>query len=225
MYRESIVEHPWIFFYIVLHSGSMRTSISLSSSILLSLAFVGCTSVDTTGISADTTKQPSGSPTASVVVTEFADFQCPACKSAHALITLPLLKKHGNTIRFDFKQFPLRSIHPYAMTAAQASECAADQGKFWEYANLLYEHQEDLSKRPYEDLAKKLGLNEDLFHRCLTSEIKEKAVLADIDEATKLSVNSTPSYFVNGVRVEMNLPEKIDDAIAAAQERIKNIPL
>lgn len=196
-----------------------------SLSVFFSLFLVACTSIDTTGITSDSTKVPKGNPSASIVVTEFADIQCPACKGAHALITLPLLQKYGSKIRFDYKHFPLRSIHPYALKAAQATECAADQGKFWEYLAHSYEHQEELSKSPYEDWAKALSLDTGLFHRCLESGIKEKAVLADVEQGTSLKVNSTPSFFVNGVRIVTNNLAEFDAAIEAATTAVESVPL
>jgi protein-disulfide isomerase len=184
-----------------------------------------CTTVDTTGVESVSTKSPKGLTSAAVTVTEYGDFQCPACAYAHKEITTPLLAKYDGKIRFEFKQFPLRSIHPYALPAAEASECAADQGKFWEFFDLAYEHQDDLPKAPYALWAKTLGLNEDLFGRCIASGVKKSVVLQDLDEGNVAKVNSTPSYFVNGILVRPNtledLSKKIDEALANAN----NIPL
>lgn len=191
----------------------------------LSLFFVACSSIDTTGISPQSSKTPKGPEVSAVILTEFGDLQCPACKAAHTLLTKPLLEKYGSQIRFEFVQFPLQSIHAYAYRAALASECASDQGKFWEYLDLSYDQQDQLPNAPYESWAKSLGLNEDLFHRCFASGIKETAVDADIARGTALTVNSTPSYFVNGVRVQTNAMEEISKAIDSALLKAMKTPL
>lgn len=193
--------------------------------VTLSLFFVACSSIDTTGISSASTKTPKGPEVSAVTLTEFGDLQCPACKAAHTLLTKPLLEKYGSKIRFEYVQFPLQSIHAYAYKAALASECAADQGKFWEYLDLNYEKQEELPSAPYEAWAQSLSLNADLFHRCLASGIKGTAVDADVARGNALKVNSTPSYFVNGVRVESNTMEALSFAIDSAFVRSAKTPL
>ena len=90
-------------------------------------------------------RQPKGNPNAAILVEEFADLQCPACGAAHEKIVEPLLEKYGNDIRFEHKHFPLRSIHRFALDASEMSECAADQGKFWEFVDIAFTNQSDLS--------------------------------------------------------------------------------
>ncbi len=184
-----------------------------------------CTTVDTTGVQTVSTKTPRGNSAASVVVAEYGDFQCPACAYAHEEITVPLLKKYSSSIRFEFQQFPLRSIHPYALPAAQASECAADQGKFWEFFDYAYAHQNELSTKPYATWAKELGLNIDLFTRCIDSGLKKSVVLEDLAKGEKLGVNSTPSYFVNGELVRPNSLEALSKKIDEALSKAKSAPL
>lgn len=189
----------------------------------LSIVLTAC-GVDTTGISPNSSRIPKGSPSAAVLITEYADLQCPACKQAHELITKPLLLKHGQSIRFEYKHFPLRSIHAHALPAAEAAECAADQGKFWEFIDLAYEHQSDLGSKPYKEWATNLQLNMDLFGRCVDSNIKRATVLSDYEAGAKLGVNSTPTYFVNGKKVEHSL-ENLDAAIKSAQSQTESAPL
>lgn len=191
----------------------------------ISCALLLAACVDTTGISPESSKKPKGSASAAVTVTEFGDLQCPACKAAHSSIVKPLSEAFESQISIEFRQFPLRSIHPYAFEAAQASECAADQGKFWEFLDINYEHQDDLSKRPFEEWAASLKLDADLFHRCLASGIKGKAVLEEYAEGEKLGVAGTPSFFVNGIRVQSNTLEAIVAAISAAKEKVRSVPL
>ena len=195
------------------------------ATVAFSFVLLSACGVDTTGISAASSKQPEGSPTANVTVTEYGDFQCPACKGAYDLINKPLMDKYGQKIRFVFKQFPLQGIHQYALEAAMASECAADQGKFWEFVDMNYAHQSDLSSKTLRVWAQDLGLDTQLFERCLSSGIKKKAVLADFAEGEKLGVDSTPSYFVNGQRIRINQVEDLDAAVDAALAQTAAAPL
>lgn len=205
----------------LLHSHfSMRLRFLL---VLLPVVLVAC-GVDTTGISPASTSEPRGAPSAAVTVTVFGDLQCPACQSSHALVTTPLLAQYGDKIRFEWKHFPLRSIHPYAFKAAQATECAADQGKFWDYLDLAYEHQEDLRDAPYKAWAQQLNLDEDLFGRCLVSGIKGDAVLADYADGEAMNVRGTPTYFVNGEPVESSLAA-ISAAIETSLQQLRTVKL
>lgn len=110
----------------------------LSLATLFTSALLLAACVDTTGISPTSSRPPRGNANALVTVMEFADFQCPACMSAHATINKPLFEKYGSQVRFEFRHFPLRNIHRFALDLAEASECAADQGKFWEFVDLAY---------------------------------------------------------------------------------------
>lgn len=195
--------------------------------ILSGSLFLAACGVDTTGLSAVSTKKASGPDTALVTVTEYGDLQCNACKGAHTLITKPLLAAYDGRIRFEFKHFPIQSIHPYALQAAQASECAADQGKFWEFLNLNYEKQEDLSASALRDWAGQLQLDVPLFDRCVKSGIKKKTILSEAAEGEALGVNSTPTYFVNRTKIPSNANtiEAISAAIDTALNDASALPL
>jgi len=157
--------------------------------------------VDTEGLSPESSKEPKGNPYAAITVTEYGDLQCPACRAAHAQITIPLLEQYGDRVKFEFKHFPLRSIHRYALEAAEAAECAADQGKFWEYLDLNYENQEDMDLDAFAKWASELSLDMELFNRCIKSHIKRDTVLSDYSEGSDLGVKGTPTFFVNGKQV------------------------
>lgn len=200
---------------------SFRT---FSLPILLAVSLAAC-GVDTTGLTEESARRPAGVPSASVVVVEYADLQCPACKAAHAQITNPLLKKYGDRIRFEFKHFPLQAVHVHAMEAAMASECAADQGKFWEFIDMDYTNQDKLSSSEIRAWGKSLGLDEVLFDRCIASGIKRKTVLADFAEGEKKGVNSTPTFFVNGARVNLVSIGDLDTAVSAALSASAAVPL
>ncbi len=172
----------------------------------------GCT--DTTGLSPASSKTPLGNPAASVTVTEYSDLQCPACRLIHQSVTKPLLKGIGNEVRFEFKHFPLQ-IHTYSLQAAQASECAADQGQFWEFIDYAYEHQAELKPENFSAWAGALKLDTELFERCVASKIKRETVLADYQQGKELGVPGTPTFFVNGERV----PAELDALVTAVAQK------
>lgn len=176
--------------------------------------------VDTTGLSGDSSKtpHPSTDANATVTVTEYGDLQCPSCKAAQDLVVKPLIDKYGKQIRFEFKQFPLRAIHPYALIAAEGSECAADQGKFWEFIDLVFVNQASLSESALYGWAEELKLDADLFSRCVKSHIKRDAILAEYAAGQQLGVAGTPSFFVNGKKVESTV-----EAIGAAVDEAKKV--
>ena len=177
--------------------------------ILLSLSLLTLTAcgVDTTGLSAASSKtiSPKSNANATVSVVEYGDLQCPACQGAYMLIDKPLLEQSGSFIQFSFKQFPLTSLHQYAMEAAEASECAADQGKFWDFLDIDYTNQKDLNSAALDTWAQTLGLDMKLFDRCRQSHIKQKAIQAEYDQGDALGVHGTPTFFVNGKQVESTL--------------------
>jgi predicted DsbA family dithiol-disulfide isomerase len=132
---------------------------------------------------------------APVTVVEFSDFQCPYCRQA-ATNLRPLIKSYGANVRFVFKQMPL-PIHAEAFKAAQASVCAGQQGKFWEYHDILFKSTE-LSEQALKRYASDVGLETNAFNTCLSSEASAKIVRKDMEEAMQAGVQGTPTYFVNG---------------------------
>lgn len=197
----------------------MRLSFAALS---LSLVLVAC--IDMTGLFPESSREPKGNPSAIVTVEEFADLQCPACKSAHATINGALLAQYGDRIRFEFRHMPLTGIHPYALEAAQAAECAADQGNFWEFVDLTFANQSAMNADAIRAWGAELGLDADLFDRCIRSGIKKDTVLDDRDEGLARNVNGTPTYFVNGQIVPSNL-ESLGAAIEAAYGAAESVPL
>jgi protein-disulfide isomerase len=173
----------------------------------------------TSGSSDVSSRTPKGNPNAAVVVQEFADLQCPACRAAHSSIAAPLVEKYGDTIRFDHMHFPLRSIHRFALEAGEASECAADQGKFWEYVDLAFEKQQELSSEILSVWAQELELDMTTFNRCMSSHKRRDTVLADYEAGRALDVRGTPTFFVNGERVQTGF-DTISETIDAELERL-----
>ncbi len=188
-----------------------------------SVLFAACT--DTTGLSAESSKTPHPKSNSGAVVTviEYGDLQCPACKAAHTGVVKPLLETYGTKIRYEYHHFPLRSIHRYALEAAEAAECAADQKKFWEFVDVTYEKQSDLSEDALHQWANQLKLDMTLFDRCVESDIKRDAIMEEYEAGKKLGVQGTPTFFVNGKRVDSGydtITKAIDEAIGTMRQKL-----
>ncbi len=138
-----------------------------------------------------------GGENAPVTIVEFSDFECPACKGFNPTIT-QLLDKYGDDIQVVFRHLPLRSIHPRAQKAAEASMCARDQGKFWELHDTMFAQQRNLSVDGLKSMAAENGLEPDAFAKCLDSGQYADAVESEVRMATRLGLNGTPSVFING---------------------------
>ncbi|GGL76681.1 hypothetical protein GCM10010840_13450 [Deinococcus aerolatus] len=134
-----------------------------------------------------------------VVLRVYSDFQCPYCRQFESETLPALLRALPDDVRVEFHQFPLESIHPLARPAAEASECAAQQGKFWAYKDALFRDQSWLTGKAdqtFTALAAETGLNTATFNTCLTVRGGKVAVDAGLAEARRLGLNSTPSVFV-----------------------------
>ncbi len=135
--------------------------------------------------------------TGQITVIEYSDFQCPACGAAYPEVK-NIINKTGDKVKFVYKQFPLTSIHPYAFKASEASECAADQGKFWEYHDKLFDNQQKLDIGNLKKYAEQVGLDTQSFNQCLDSGAMSERVRADMNDARSAGVTATPTFFVNG---------------------------
>ena len=136
---------------------------------------------------------------AKVVMVEYSDFECPFCSRHHPTMQ-QVFEKYGDDVAWVYRHFPL-SFHPEAEPAANASECAADQGKFWEYADELFENQEDLGEDLYKQIASDLGLNTSKFNDCLANSSFQEEVDADMASGRSSGVSGTPATFINGTMV------------------------
>jgi len=159
---------------------------------------------------------------AAVVVQEFADFQCPYC-GKFALQTYPQIKEaYGDKIRFVFRDFPLSSIHGSAQKAAEAGQCAQDQGLFWEFHDLLFENQSAISESDLRGYAQEVGADVNKFNDCLDSGRNAREVLADMQDGAKAGVTGTPAFLINdlllsGAQPFAQFQQAIDQALAAAE--------
>jgi protein-disulfide isomerase len=142
---------------------------------------------------------------APVTLTEFGDFQCPSCGYYHPIVK-EVLQRHPE-VKFQFHHFPLVQIHANAMAASVAAEAAGQQGKFWEMYDLLFTTQPQWAKSPNPEaaflaMALQLGLNSNQFQQDLRSPSVRDRVLADVTRGTAANVEGTPTFFINGQRVE-----------------------
>lgn len=145
------------------------------------------------------TGQVLGEEKAEVMMVEFSDFQCPFC-ARYAKETFPQIGKEyikTGKVRYIFHHFPL-SFHQYAQKAAEASECAGEQGKFWEMHDKIFENQEKISVADLKKYALELGLNSSDFNSCLDSGKFKNKVQTDLNLGQSVGVQGTPAFFING---------------------------
>jgi protein-disulfide isomerase len=153
----------------------------------------------------DAGKSPAKGPAnAKVTVLEFSDFQCPYCKRGRDTME-ELLKAYPNDVKVVFKHYPL-PFHKEAEPAARASWAAQQQGKFWEYHDILFNNQDKLGSDFYLATARELKLDEAKFKADMASEAAAKQVKEDADAGSKNGIQGTPGFFVNGVAVKGAYP-------------------
>jgi protein-disulfide isomerase len=133
-------------------------------------------------------------------VQEFTDFECPACASYHPVVN-DLMKQFTDNVSFEFINYPLTSIHPDAYQAALAGEAARIQGKFAEYADLLFTNQDKLKRDNLIAFATQLGMDPVKFTADMDSATVKAKVDSDIKEGEDLGINATPTFYINGEKV------------------------
>lgn len=153
-----------------------------------------------------------GSRDAKVVIVEFADFQCPYSQEVSVMMR-SLASRYPKDVLYVYRDFPLSDIHPLASMAAEASECAHIQGKFWEYHDKVYQNQSDLTQESFGVFARELNLNTEAFESCLSSGRYISEVQEDYEAGTQAGVRGTPTFFINGNRVAGAIPAEIMEAI------------
>jgi protein-disulfide isomerase len=137
-----------------------------------------------------------GPANAPIEVVEFSDFQCPYCFRANPTVK-QVLSTYGERIRFVYRNYPLPS-HPNARPAAEAAQCAAEQGQFWPYHDRLFADQNKLSDGDLKQSAAELGLDTGRFNACVDSHKYKARVDADVQAGNEVGVNGTPAFFING---------------------------
>lgn len=135
-----------------------------------------------------------GNVDAPITIIEYSDFECPFCSRFHPTM-LQVMDEYGDDVRWVYRHFPL-SFHPQAVPAASAAECAAEQGKFWEYADALVENQSSLGDTYYAQLAGELGLNTSQWQDCYDSDKYLNDIEAEAQAGAAAGVSGTPGSFV-----------------------------
>lgn len=163
---------------------------------------------------AQPTSHTEGGGKSGVVLIEYGDFQCPACGQFYPIVK-QVVDKYKDQITFQFRNFPLVQIHQHAFASARAAEAADKQGKFWEMHALLYENQQSwgVASNPtsfFVEYAKQLGLNVEQFQTDMASSEASGRINADITEAQKIGANATPTFVLNGKKLEKN-PTSLED--------------
>jgi len=138
-----------------------------------------------------------GNASAPVTIVEFADYHCPFCRKAEPVLD-ELRAKYGAKIRIAYLDFPLDNLHPQARAAAEASHCALEQGKFWEFHDRLFKNDPDSSQAALNRIAKEIGMDVAAFEACSSSGKYKTPVQASVQEGSRLEVTGTPTFFING---------------------------
>jgi protein-disulfide isomerase len=160
-----------------------------------------------------------GPDTARVTLVEYGDFECPSCGQAYPAVKI--LRKHfGDRLRFVFRNFPLREIHPHAELAAEAAEAAGAQQKFWPMHDMLFEHQLHLKAASLRRYAEDVELDMERYDYEMGDHVYLQRVHEHIDSGTRSRVRSTPTFFVNGVIHDVSFGlERLQQAIEAELRR------
>lgn len=159
-------------------------------------------------ITAGVSNHSIGNSSKNITLTEYADFQCPACGGFYPIVR-QVHEKYADQIVFTFRNFPLDSIHPNARAAHRAAEAAGRQGKFFEMHNLIYENQQSWSnssniKALLEEYARQLELDIEKYNSDFISEEVNGIINADIKEGQNRGVNATPTFFLNDTQLNSN---------------------
>ncbi|MEE9207189.1 MAG: thioredoxin domain-containing protein [Gemmatimonadota bacterium] len=139
-------------------------------------------------------KGPSDAP---VTIVEFGDFECPFCYRLLESLN-QVDATYGDKVRLVYRQFPLNSIHPHAQKAAEASLCAAEQGRFWELHDDMFLDQTRLRVRDLKAAAVRLGMDGERFNSCLDSGKYVAEIATDVEAGMRLGINGTPALYING---------------------------
>jgi protein-disulfide isomerase len=136
---------------------------------------------------------------AAITLIEFSDYECPYCTRWHTEVFDRIREDYPDQVRFVYRDFPLKSIHPNAVPAAEAANCANEQDAFWEYSEKLFNGELGLNPEAYLEYATQLDLDLDEFEKCFEEGRYSQEVEDDYQYALQLGVQSTPTFFLNGI--------------------------
>jgi protein-disulfide isomerase len=176
---------------------------------------INLTAPESAASSIATDDQPAkGTANASVTIVEFTDFECPSCARQHPVLER-IVSEFGDRVRLVVRDFPL-SQHANARKAAEAAEAAREQGKYWEYAAVLFRNQSALGVDKLRQYATEVGLDRAKFDASLDSGKFAEKVQRDVIDGHKLGVNGTPTLYINGKRVSDHSYETLKSTIESA---------
>lgn len=174
------------------------------------------------GNSKTLTQHITGNKDSGVRVVEYGDYQCPYCEQYHPVVK-DIVERYKDQISFQFRNYPLMSLHANAFAAARAAEAASLQGKFWEMNDALYEQsnwnawKDAGNPNPhFEKYAKQLGLDVTRYKADFASSKVNDLVNADLAEGGRLGITGTPTFYINGKKIEISKAESLENAIKAA---------
>ena len=147
-----------------------------------------------------------GNPDAPITIVEFSDFQCPYCYQAYFTIK-KIMAKYGAKVRLSYRDMPLAGAEADPNGTAAAARCAGEQGKYWEYHDLLFENQDDIGPRAFREFAGDLNLDAKQFESCLESAKFRASIQEDFQEGLRLGITGTPYFFINGIPVNGARPQ------------------
>jgi protein-disulfide isomerase len=157
---------------------------------------------------------------APVTLLEYGDYECPHCGHVYPIVKA-LQKRFGKQLRFAFRNFPLREIHPNADVAAETAEFAAAHDKFWDMHDLIFENQNSLSEQMLGELAHRLTLDSQALKDALTSGTFAERVQGDFSSGVHSGVNGTPTFFINSQRHDGDF--ELETLLQAIQKMINSL--
>lgn len=160
------------------------------------------------------TAQTFGNKNAKNYLVEFSDFQCPACGAFYPVVK-QLIEKDKDKLLFVYRNFPLQQ-HEWAMPAALAAEASADQGKYWEMHDYIFSNQDSLSEQFLLDAADKIGLDKAKYEKAFKDKKYQSKIDSDINDGTRLGVNATPTFFLNGKKLDLFSQGDLESAVNEA---------
>jgi protein-disulfide isomerase len=157
-----------------------------------------------------------GDPKAPITIVEFSDYSCPFCRKAESTIS-GLLAKYPGQVKLTYRDYPLQELHPQAQMAAEASRCAGEQGKYWEYHDLLFAYSDKQGREDLIEDARNLKLDDQQFEACLSSDRYKRQIEQDVQLASRAGIVSTPGFFINGTFVSGAQPAEVFEKIIDRQ--------
>jgi protein-disulfide isomerase/tetratricopeptide (TPR) repeat protein len=157
-----------------------------------------------------------GNPHATVMIVEFSDFQCPFCRKLQPTLK-SLLAKYEGKVSLAYRDFPLRGMHGQAELGAESSRCASEQGKFWEYHDLLFANPDKLNRSGLLALARSIKLDEGQFESCLSSGKHRAEVEKDLQDGIRAGIMGTPGIFINGTLLSGAQPESVFEQLIESE--------